>query len=233
MAEPLVLVPGLLCTEALWRPQIEALGAGHDILVADHRSHASIGEIAAALLAVAPPRFALAGLSMGGYIAFEVMRQAPQRVARLALLDTAAGADSKERCDVRRRFVALAREAGLTPVVDRLLPQFLSEAHRHDPDLAAIVRKMAADTGVEAFARQQQAIMTRPDSRPGLGVITCPTMVLVGADDTLTPPDLAREIHAAIPASRLVTVPDCGHLSTIEQPDAVTAAMRDWLASDM
>ncbi|PLX39651.1 MAG: alpha/beta hydrolase [Hyphomicrobiales bacterium] len=229
MAEPLVLVPGLLCTEALWQPQIDALGADCELIIADHRSHDSLGDIAAALLETAPPRFALAGLSMGGYVALEVMRQAPQRVSRLALLDTTARADNDERRDIRRRFIALAEEAGLQEVVGKLLPQFLSAEHLKNPQLVATIREMAAETGFEAFARQQTAIMTRPDSLPDLARIACPTMVLVGAEDALTPPDAAHEMHEAIAGSDLVVVPECGHISTLEQPEAVNEAMRSWL----
>ncbi len=229
MKQPLMVIPGLLCTAALWERQRAGLEDICDIRIADHTRHDSVGAIAAALLDEMPATFALAGLSMGGYIAMEILRQAPQRVSRLALLDTAPGADDEARKELRRQFVALARKAGIGPVIDRLMPQFLSEKHCKDAAMAALVRKMAEDTGTEAFARQQEAIMGRPDSTALLGEIRCPSLVLVGADDGLTPPDVARFMHERLQDSSLVVVPDCGHLSPIEQPDAVTQALRVWL----
>lgn len=226
---PLLLVPGLLCSARLFAPQIVALWPHGPVVVADHRRDATMEAIAARILKDAPPRFALAGLSMGGYIAFAMMRLAPERVAKLALLDTAARPDLPEQKAGREKFIAMAEAGKLAEVVSTLTPKFLHRNRQNDEPLKQVVRDMAAETGVEAFVRQQKAIMSRPDSRPLLANIRCPTLVLVGEGDELTPPDLAKEIAGGIAGARLTIVPDCGHLSTLEKPEAVNAAMADWL----
>lgn len=226
---PLLLVPGLLCSARLYAPQIAALWPEGPIMVVDHRRDDAIEAIAARILNQAPPRFALAGLSMGGYIAFAMLRQAPERIAKLALLDTSARPDTAEQKEARQKFIALAEAGKLSEVVDTLAPRFLHRDRRNDDVLNRIIRDMAADTGVEAFVRQEKAIMMRPDSRPLLAAIKCPTLVLVGEGDELTTPELAQEIAGGISGARLVTVPDCGHLSTIERPEAVNAALAEWL----
>jgi pimeloyl-ACP methyl ester carboxylesterase len=231
MADPLptILVPGLLCSARLYAPQLPALWPFGAVTVADHRRDDSVETVARRILDGAPQRFALAGLSYGGYIALAVVRAAPERVARLALLDTQARPDSEEAKLARRKLMSMAEDGKLNDVVDLLTPKFLSAAHQNDPRLRQIVRDMARDTGVDGFLNQQRAIMARPDSRPLLGSIRCPTLVLVGDSDTLTPPELSREMTDGIPGAKLAVIPDCGHLSTIEQPDAVNAALRDWL----
>ena len=226
---PLVLVPGLLCSARLYASQITALWPLGPVTVADHRRDDSMEAIAARILKDAPPHFALAGLSMGGYIAFAMMRLAPERIAKLALLDTSARPDLPEQKAGREKFIAMAQAGKLNDVVETLTPKFLHRDHAKDEGLKKIVRDMAHDTGPDAFARQQKAIMNRHDSRPLLSEIGCPTLVLVGEGDELTPPELAREIAADILGSRLVVVPSCGHLSTIEKPEAVNAAMIEWL----
>jgi len=228
---PLVLVPGLLCSARLYGPQIAALWPFGQVAVADHRRDADMAAIAAAILADAPPRFGLAGLSMGGYIAFAMLRLAPERIARLALLDTAAGPDLPEQKVGREKFIAMAEAGKLTDVVEILTPRFLHRSRQNDEALKRVVRDMAAETGPEAFVRQQRAIMSRPDSRPLLASIRCPSLVLVGEGDELTPPELAKEIAGGISGARLVVVPDCGHLSTLEKPEAVNAALTDWLTA--
>lgn len=229
---PLLLIPGLNCTAALWLPQIAALGAGRMVAVADHTGAGGIARIAESILAAAPPRFALAGLSMGGYVAFEILRRAPERVARLALLDTQARPDGEEARAARRQQIEIAERGGFPRIPDLQMPRLLSEAGRSDPRLVEIVRAMARATGAAAFVRQQTAIMDRPDSRPTLAAIACPTLVLVGAEDAITPVELAREMHDGIAGSRLVVVPGAGHLATLEAPDAVDAALADWLGAD-
>jgi pimeloyl-ACP methyl ester carboxylesterase len=226
---PLLLVPGLLCSARLYAPQVAELWREGPVMVADHRRDDDIAAIAARILGAAPERFALAGLSMGGYIAFAMMRQAPERIVKLALLDTSARPDTPEQSAAREKFMAMAQAGKLADVVETLLPRFLHTNRHGDENLERVVRDMAADTGVEAFVRQEKAIMTRPDSRPLLASIRCPTLVLVGDGDVLTPPELSREIAAGIPGARLTVVPDCGHLSTVERPEAVNAALADWL----
>jgi pimeloyl-ACP methyl ester carboxylesterase len=226
---PIVLIPGLTCSARLYANQIPALWQFGPVTVADHTRDDSMAAIARRILATAPPRFALAGLSMGGYIAFEIMRQEPQRVAKLALLDTGARAETPEQTERRKVVIVLAKSGRYSEVPDIAFPLYVHRNRHNDAALRQTVRTMAAETGVEAFLRQQQAIMSRPDSRPSLGVIKCPTLVLVGDGDEATPPELAREIAAAIGGARLVEIAACGHLSALERPEKVTAALVDWM----
>jgi pimeloyl-ACP methyl ester carboxylesterase len=227
---PLVLVPGLGCSARLYSPQIEALWRFGPVIVADHTRDETMEAIAKRILANAPPRFALAGLSMGGFISFAILRLAPERVDRVAFLDTNARADVPERAAEREKFIAMAQAGKFAEVNAALTPRYLHPDHRGEA-FRRIVDQMAADVGVEGFIRQQRAIMSRPDSRPMLSGIKCPTLVLVGDADQATPPELSKEIAGGIAGSKLVVVKDCGHLSTIEQPDAVNSAMIDWLQS--
>jgi pimeloyl-ACP methyl ester carboxylesterase len=226
---PTVLVPGLLCSARLYAEQIPALWRFGPVTVADHRRDDSMDAIAERILAAAPPRFALVGLSMGGYIAFVIASKAPERVERLALLDTAARPETEGQTQRRLPQIALAESGRLAEVVDQLFPLFVHRNRQGDAALRRIVDAMAQDTGPEAFVRQQKAIMGRPDARPMLASIRCPTLVLVGEGDELTPPAAAQEIAAGITGARLVMVPDCGHLSTLERPDAVNAALAEWM----
>jgi pimeloyl-ACP methyl ester carboxylesterase len=200
-------------------------------MLADHTGDDIGSAIAARILRDAPPRFALAGLSMGGYIALEMVRQAPERVTQLALLDTNARPDTPEQSERRTRLIEMAERGQFSGIAELMIPAFLHKAHQQDPELRRIIKVMADETGPAAFVRQQRAIMTRPDSRPLLPAIRCPSLVLVGEGDELTPPALSQEIAAGIPGARLVAVPDCGHLSTLEQPDLVNTALLEWLAA--
>jgi pimeloyl-ACP methyl ester carboxylesterase len=226
---PTVLVPGLLCSARLYADQIPALWGFGPVTVADHRRDASMDAIAERILTAAPPRFALVGLSMGGYIAFMIASKAPERVARLALLDTAARPETEGQTQRRLPQIALAQSGRLAEVVDQLFPLFVHRNRQGDTALRRIVDAMAQETGSEVFVRQQKAIMGRPDARPMLASIRCPTLVLVGEGDELTPPAAAQEIAAGITGARLVQVPDCGHLSTLERPDVVNAALAEWM----
>jgi pimeloyl-ACP methyl ester carboxylesterase len=228
---PIVLVPGLNCSARLYAEQIPALWRFGPVTVADHRRDDSMSAIAQRILATAPPRFALAGLSLGGYIALEMARQAPERVARLALLDTSARPETPEQTKVRMPLIALAQRGRFAEIADIQFPGFVHRDRHGDETLRRLVRAMAEETGPEAFVRQQQAIMSRQDARPGLAAISCPTVVIVGDGDELTPPVLAQEIAAGIRGSRLVTIPDCGHLSTMERPQAVNQTLVEWLES--
>lgn len=229
MAETLVLIPGLACTPRLYEPQIEALSGDWNIIVADHTQDDSLRGIAARLLSEAPERFSLAGLSMGGYIALEVMRQAPERVQRLALLDTSARPDTPEGRQDRERLVALAEAGRFEDIHSRLWPRLVHPNHQSDEGLQDVVFRMMRQTGTDAYIRQQRAIMARPDSRPMLPGIEIPTLVLVGEGDAITPPDIAREMAEMIEWASLVVVPEAGHLSTLEQAGRVAQALRLWL----
>jgi pimeloyl-ACP methyl ester carboxylesterase len=188
-------------------------------------------DMAAAVLRDAPwKEFALAGLSMGGYVAQEIVRQAPQRVTKLALLDTRSRPEAPEETERRHQFIKLAQsERGFTPVTTRLLPLLLHPSRVKEAALTGIIRDMAERTGVEAYVRQQTAIIARPDFRPDLAKIRCPTLVLCGRQDQLTPITDSEQIAAAIPGAKLVVVEDCGHMSTLERPEVVNKVMREWL----
>jgi len=224
---PIVLVPGLNCSARLYVGQIPALWRFGPVTVADHTRDDSMSAIAARILAAAPPR----GLSMGGYIAMEMARQAPQRVVKLALLDTSARGETPEHTKGRQLVIELARAGRFAEVADLQFPTYVHRNRHSDATLKRLVRVMADETGAAAFLRQEQAIIGRLDARTGLAAIACPTLVLVGDGDELTPPELSQEIAAAIAGSRLVVVADCGHLSTLERPDAVNRALLEWISS--
>ena len=191
---PIVLIPGLNCSARLYAEQIPMLWQFGSVTVADHRRDDSIAAIARRILAAAPSRFAVAGLSMGGYIAFEILRQAPGRVAKLALLDTGPGAEVTERTAQRKPLIELARQGRTDAITEDQFPWLVHRKRHGDAALKAAVRAMNQETGPDAYIRQQHAIMARPDSRPGLSAIACPTLVLVGDDDRLTPPELSHEM---------------------------------------
>jgi len=228
---PVVLIPGLLASARLYAPQLATLWPSGPVMIAAHTRDDSVAGMARRILADAPPRFALVGLSMGGYVAFEVLRQARERVARLALLDTQARADTEEARAGRRAQMDVARAVGLTQVVDALIPRLVHPARVRDTALRALIHEMAAEVGLEGYLKQQSANMGRPDSRAELARIGCPTLVLVGDSDPVTPPELAREMAAGITGARLVVIPECAHLSTLERPQAVNEALRGWLAA--
>jgi pimeloyl-ACP methyl ester carboxylesterase len=227
MASDLLLLPGLICDERLWRDVIAGLDARS--IVADLRQDDSIGAMAQRARAAAPARFALAGLSMGGYVAFEIMRQAPERVTHLALLDTSARADDDARKETRRKGIEMVGQGKFIGVSRGLLGSLVAPQHMGTP-VAGDVQAMSERVGQAAYMRQQVAIMNRVDSRPTLGDIQVPTLVGVGESDKLTPPELAEEMAAGIAGAELVRFPDSAHLPTMENPSAVVEAMKAWLA---
>ena len=229
---PLVLLPGLLLDEALWTHQRTALADIANVTVGDLTKHDSVAGMARSVLAGAPPSFALAALSMGGYVAFEIMRQAPERVTRLALLDTSARPDTPEQTANRRNLMQMCEKGEFKGVTRRLLPQWIHPSRVDDASVADVVLSMTSRVGRDSFISQQTAIIGRPDSRPGLSHIYCPTLVLCGREDRATPVELHREMAADIENARLVIVPECGHLSPLERPEAVNAAFRLWLGED-
>ena len=198
------------------------------VTVANHTHDDSMSEIARRILSLAPPKFALIGLSMGGYVAFEILRQAPDRVAKLALLDTTARPDTPEQTEQRKRQIEMARHGRFDGIAQLLFPRFVAAARLGDRALQNIVRTMAEDTGAEAFVRQQTAIMNRVDSRAGLGAIACPTLVVVGADDALTPPDRAAEMVAAISGARQVS---CRSAAICRRSSSRTPSRKRWSRS--
>lgn len=230
----LVLVPGLACDGAVWEPLQAGWGPHARTWLPPTGVHDTIGAMATALLRNAPAeRFALAGHSLGGRIALEVVRQAPQRVARLALLDTGwqplpSGEAGERECAQRLALVALARREGMRAMGERWAPGMLHPeclgTRVHDEVLTMVGRQE-----VERFASQQQALMRRPDAADVLDAITCPTLVLCGQDDTWSPPQRHEQMASRIRGARLTVLPRCGHMSTMEQPQAVGAALVEWL----
>ena len=227
--EPLLLLSGLLSDGALWRAQVDDLADVAAPVIPDLGRDDSIAGMALRALAAAPPRFAVAGLSMGGYVALEIIRRAPGRVSRLALLDTSARTDTPEQAERRREAIGLAEGGGFARVADRMLPKLVHPDRLSDEGLVSAIRAMAARLGRDGFLRKQRAIMGRIDSRSHLPRIACPTLVLCGREDASTPLPLHEEMAALVPGARLEVVERCGHMSAMERPAEVTAALRRWL----
>ena len=227
---PIVLIPGLVCTAELFASQIGALWTRGPVTVASTLDGETMGDLAAAILADAPQRFALAGLSMGGYVALEIMRRAPDRVVRLALLDTSARPDTPEQTESRRTAIIRTKAGQFEAVLGETALRMLHPDNQTDATLIGAQVRMGLAIGAKAYARQQSAIIGRIDSRPHLAGITVPTWVLVGDKDAVTPPDRAEEMVAAIPGARLEIVEGAGHLTPMEQPDAVERLLTEWLA---
>ncbi len=231
--QPLLFIPGLLCNDRLWHHQIDHLDDLAEMSVADLSQDDSIPEMAARTLAGAPDTFAMAALSMGGYVAQEIMRQAPERVTRLALIDTSARADTEEQLARRGALIKQVEKVSpswFTGVTRRLLPLLIHPGRQQDSELIAIIKEMAEGIGRDGYLRQQHGIMNRQDGVADLAAIDCPTLVLCGREDVLTPVKIHEEIAHHIPNARLVVIEDCGHLAPLEQPHAVTAVLRYWLS---
>lgn len=225
----LILLPGLLNDARLWAHQKAALAELATIAIGDLTQDEGLAALAERVLAMAPARFALAGLSMGGYVAQEIMRRAPERVERLALIDTTARPDTPEQTQRRQDAIAVTKSGGFDKIMPTMLPNLVHPDHLALERVGGLAKDMAKAVGPEAFIRQQNIIIHRPDSRPGLNRIACPTVVVVGRDDTLTPLDRAEEMAELIPNAKLVVIEECGHLSAIEQPQALSAVLRYWL----
>jgi hypothetical protein len=226
MSEDVLFLPGLLCDEALWSAQ---LGAFPHAIVGDLTLDDHVDAMAYRAVSMMPGRFALCGLSMGGYVALAVMRIAPERVTRLCLMDTQARPDGPTQARHRQITMSLARSNRFRGVTPRLLPLLLHPERLSDAVLCQAVLDMAERVGGEAFLRQQQAILGRPDSRPHLPEIAVPTLVAVGSHDSVTPLDRAEEMAALIPGARLEIIGNAGHLPPMEQPDDVNDMLRRWL----
>ncbi len=223
------ILPGLLEDADAFAAVMRGLADVAACQVADMTRTNTIAGLARTALEQAPPGpLHLAGHSMGGYVALEVMRQAPGRVAKLALLNTNARPDSPEATENRRRLLKLA-ETDFKAVITTLLPKLMTPEHVRDAALAGIVDTMALGVGKEAFKRQQEAIIGRIDSRAHLGAIRCPTLVVAASRDQLMPVEVLREMAEGIPGARLAIVEDCGHMASMEQPREVIALLREWI----
>jgi pimeloyl-ACP methyl ester carboxylesterase len=228
---PILLVPGLVCSPRYFAPVVPGLWRFGPVTVANHIRDDNMGAIARRILAEAPPRFALAGHSMGGYIAFEIMRQAQERVAKLALMNTQARPDTPEATTRRRRMMERARSGEYRAVLDELFAGFVHPSRREDVALRQLCHDMGEDVGAENFVRQQAAMIGRVDSRPALAWIKCPTLVLSCDTDNTIPNALSKEMAENIHGAKLVILENCGHLPQVERPEATAAALVEWLQS--
>ncbi len=220
----------MMCDQRLWQAQAEALSPDIEVIHAPITGGDTIGDIAGNLLAMLPEKFALAGLSMGGIVAFELLRRAPERISRLALFDTNYKPDPPERQRLRDRQIHDVNNGQLVEVMrEELKPNYLAACHRNNAVLLDRVLAMGLEQGEQVFVAQSRALQTRPDSAPTLAQIRCPTLVACGEEDALCPPALHAEMAAQIPDAELHLIGDCGHLAPMEQPEAVTDLLRNWI----
>lgn len=226
---PLVLLPGLMCDARLFAPQVATLSSERAVQVGCLTSADSIGEMASAVLHAAPKQFALAGLSLGGIVAMEVVRQAPERVHRLALMDTNPLPEPPEVARARAAQIKRVKEGALIEVMrDELKPHYLVDGPQRTAVLD-VCMEMAMACGAEVFERQASAVTTRADQRETLRTVDVPTMILTGESDALCPMDRHMLMHELIDDATLVVIPGAGHLPTLEQADLTTEAMCTWL----
>jgi len=230
---PILLVPGLASSARIYAPVIPALWRFGPVMVANHIRDDSMAAIARRVLSEAPPRFALAGHSMGGYVTLEIMRQAPERVVKLALINTQARADTPEATERRRGLMERARRGELRAAREEMFPELVHPSRRDDARIRRLVDEQGEDVGVEGYLRQQTAIITRMDSRPTLATIRCPTLVLTGDHDNTIPNAFSKEMAEGIAGARLVVLERCGHLPQPEQPEATTRALVEWLQTQV
>ena len=236
MKKSLILVPGLLCDETVWTQQAAALSGFWDVRIADNGDHDSLGAMAESIIASAPPRFALAGHSMGGRVALEVMRRVPDRIDGLALLDTGyqpldTGEAGQREAEGRHRMVATARKNGMRALGIAWVQGMVHPTRLSDRELVGAILTMIDRRTADYYAAQTRALLSRPDAAPVFAGIACPTVVLCGEQDSWSPLERHRTMAALIPKATLSIIPDCGHMSTMERPDLVTAALRSWLDS--
>jgi len=224
-AKNILLLPGMMCDERQWQPQLASFE--QTVFHADTTTADNFRDMAATTLANAPDRFAIAGLSMGGILAFEIWRQAPERVTHMALLDTNPHAEMPERQELRQKQIEAALAGGLRELaIESLKPLYLAAAHRDDEELLGTILDMALDLGPDVFRRQSLALRDREDSVSTLQTIDCPTLVMCGDEDTLCPVSYHELMAKKIPNARLRIIENCGHLSSLEQPNIVTKELK-------
>jgi pimeloyl-ACP methyl ester carboxylesterase len=234
MTDPLpqlILLPGLLNDAELWRDQVSGLADVARCQVADLTHGDSLRQLAEQVLDEAEPTFALAGFSMGGYVAQEIARIAPERIARLALIDTAIRADTPERAAQRRSVNAAAsHEGAFLGVADRLMASYVDASRLDDKDLTGRIQAMTQRLGREVFLRQNG--LAREDGAAALRALPCPIVIICGEHDAITPLAGQHEMVHAIGCSHMVIIPNAGHMTPMEAPEAVNAALRRWLARE-
>ncbi len=230
----LLLLPGFLCDETVWRDQIAAFERDFDCSIAGYEMLDSLPAMAAHVLRTAPPTFALAGHSMGGRVALEVFRLAQERVTHIALFDTgcealAPGEPAKAEKRARQRLLDIARSHGMRAMSYEWIPPMIHPDRWRDEELIEEIVRMMERSTPDRFEAQMNGLLSRPRTTDLLPRISCPALILTGRDDGWSPPDRHREMAAAVPGSTLSIIPECGHMSTMERPADVTRAMRDWL----
>lgn len=226
----LLLIPGLAGDAAMWRDQLTGLADLHPVVTDVHTRHATLPEMAAALLARHPGPLALCGASMGGMVAMEAARQAPDRVRGLALLGTSAQPENEEMRNLREKAIELFAQGRVNEVIEPNAGLAFHPDHAQDPELVGRYLEFVLRAGAGQLIRQNRAVIGRPDARRHLPSLRCPVLVMCGEDDQLTPPDLSREIAQLVPGAELVLLPRCGHMLTMERPQAVNEALRRWFA---
>ncbi|MGX9350761.1 alpha/beta fold hydrolase [Shimia sp. W99] len=229
MQEPLVLLPGMMCDARLFSPQINALSSDTVVTVAPITQGERVEEIASSILAALPEKFALAGLSMGGIVAMEILRRAPQRVSRIALLDTNPLAETPATAAAYEPWIVGAKAGRLEGILGEVMrPEFLAPG-THRNAVLALVREMGLALGADVFVRQARALQRRPDQQKVLRQCKVPALILCGEHDGLTPVKRHTFMAELMPYAELRIIEAAGHLPTLEQPEATTRALREWL----
>lgn len=223
---PVVFLSGQLCTERLWQHQRDA--ADSVLLL---RSHDTMHDLAVEMLRTAPERFALVAHGMAGFAAFEILRQQPNRIERLALISTLAQADTPKQTARREGYLRLVEQGRFEDIIEERIPMLVHPDRRDDRVLTGTLRQMARDTGEQGFLNQQRAIMSRPDSRPGLSAIVCPVLLIFGRADGITTIEHQEEMLSAIPHARLETIEDSGHMVPLERPEKTNTLLRAFLGA--
>lgn len=229
MSQDIVLIPSQLCTELVFEPQMPVLSQLGRPRVFVQRDHDTVGAMAQSVLDASPERFALVTHGMGGFVAFEMLRRAPQRIGKLVLMSALAPADTPKQTERRMGYIRLVEQGRFDGIIEERIPMLVHPSRTGDAALTAILRRMASDTGPEVFQRQQRAIMARPDSRPMLASIACPTMLVFGRQDGITTIEHQKEMRDAIPDVRLEIIEDCGHMMTLEKAEEVNALLERFL----
>jgi len=228
---PLVLVSGQLCTERIWREQIAHLQDVAEIHTFCPVDDDTVAHAASRILDAAPPCFALGAHAMGGFVAFEILRQAGARVKRLALLGTNAEADPPSQLERRMAYARMAADGRFEELIEQRYPLVLHPSVVDDPSYRTVVAEMAREIGPRRFLHQQNIVLSRPDSRPVLGAIRCPCLLIVGREDRLASVAQHRDIADRVPNAVLHVIENCGHFSTVEKPDEVNRLLRTWLTA--
>jgi pimeloyl-ACP methyl ester carboxylesterase len=228
--QTIYLLSGLLCDATVWETQVPALQKlGYEVHPMSFQGFDSIGGMAAHLLEQAPERFSLAGHSMGGRVALEAYRQAPQRIERLALLDTGYGPAAPEETQQRGALVRKALAEGIDAIAETWARPMIAPSRQQDTELLERILSMVSRMSGEIYAGQTQALLTRPDATALLSQIRCPTWVICGKQDAWSPPQRHQLMAEAIADSTLCLIDDCGHMSTMEQPEQVLAILKTWM----